>query len=79
MKNPLEITQDVLNGMIEIGGIPSNQSFYDEFNDRLKAALNLPHVGRTLVCETCGKDFQPIDKVNYHCQECQPCKAIDAN
>ncbi|NRA77313.1 MAG: hypothetical protein HRU18_03810 [Pseudoalteromonas sp.] len=44
MKNPLEITQDVLNGMIGIGGIPTNQEFYDEFNDRLKAALSLHNV-----------------------------------
>ena len=44
MKNPLEITQYVLNGMIGIGGIPTNQEFYDEFNDRLKSALSLHNV-----------------------------------
>ena len=44
MKNPLKITQDVLNGMIGIGGIPTNQEFYDEFNDRLKSALSLHNV-----------------------------------
>lgn len=46
MKNPLEITQDVLNGMIGIGGIPTNQEFYDEFNDRLKVALSLHNVSQ---------------------------------
>ena len=44
MKNPLEITQYVLNGMIGIGGIPTNQEFYDEFNDRLKEALSVSDV-----------------------------------
>ena len=57
MKNPLEITQDVLNGMIGIGGIPTNQEFYDEFNDRLKAALSLHNVSDCdhWTCEKCGK------------------------
>jgi hypothetical protein len=29
------------------------------------------------ICETCKKEFIPIDKINYHCQECQPCKPVD--
>lgn len=23
-------------------------------------------------CETCKKQFTPIDKMNYHCRVCQP-------
>jgi len=49
MNNPIEITQDVLNGMIGIGGMAinqDNQDFYDEFNERLKAALDLHSVSQ---------------------------------
>lgn len=28
------------------------------------------------VCEECGDEFTPLDKWNFHCQSCQPCKAI---
>lgn len=28
------------------------------------------------LCETCGNGFTPVDKLNYHCQVCQPCKAL---
>ena len=44
MKNPLKITQDVLNGMIGIVRIRTNQEFYDEFTDRLKEAMSLHNV-----------------------------------
>jgi hypothetical protein len=27
-------------------------------------------------CEKCGKSFIPVDSINYHCQECQPCTSI---
>ncbi len=30
----------------------------------------------TLVCESCKKDFKPLDKWNFHCQSCQPCKPL---
>lgn len=32
-----------------------------------------------LVCESCKQKFTPIDKWNFHCQECQPCKPLKAN
>ena len=44
MKNPSKITQDVLNGMIGIVRIRTNQEFYDEFTDRLKEAMSLHNV-----------------------------------
>lgn len=71
MKNPLEITQDVLNGMIGIGGVPTNQEFYDEFNDRLKAALSLHNVvGQSEQCEK--PNFYPVGKsqTDYYCSKC---------
>lgn len=39
MKNAHETAQDVLDGMTEIGGVPSNKEFYNEFDARLRAAL----------------------------------------
>lgn len=47
MKTPEEITQHVLDGMIGIGGCPSNEEFYAEFNGRLKRALSIADVGST--------------------------------
>ena len=44
MKNQIEIVKEVAEGMIGIGGVPSNKEFYDEFNMRIRAALNIPSV-----------------------------------
>jgi hypothetical protein len=41
MKNQIEIVKDIADGMIGIGGIPSNESFYVEFDMRLRDALNI--------------------------------------
>lgn len=32
-----------------------------------------------LFCESCGEKFTPIDKWNFHCQNCQPCEQLEAN
>ena len=48
----------------------------------INEALTIPAVvGRSeqLVCESCKEKFIPIDKWNYHCQKCQPCKPLEAN
>jgi len=29
-----------------------------------------------LICESCGDEFKPIDKLNFHCEDCQPCKPL---
>ena len=50
--------------------------FAEIINQDVNKALNLPHVGRMLVCETCSEEFEPIDKLNFHCQKCQPCKPL---
>lgn len=36
-----DIAKDVADSMLGIGGVPTAQEFYDEFNWRLKAALKL--------------------------------------
>lgn len=28
------------------------------------------------VCKGCNQEFIPIDKWNFHCQVCQPCKPL---
>lgn len=41
MKDQIEIAKDIADGMIGIGGIPGNEEFYQEFDRRVKAALNI--------------------------------------
>ena len=41
MKNQIEIVKDIADGMIGIGGVPTNEEFYAEFDFRLRAALSL--------------------------------------
>lgn len=64
MKTPEEITQDVLDGMIGIGGCPSNEEFYAEFDDRLRRALSIANVvGRSEQYFCCK------DQINQRCSE----------
>jgi hypothetical protein len=39
--NQIDIVKKIADGMIGIGGIPSNQEFYEEFNFRVQMALNI--------------------------------------
>jgi hypothetical protein len=41
MENKEQLIQDVLKGMEGIGGIPSNQEFYSEFDFRLRSAFGI--------------------------------------
>lgn len=41
MKNQIEIVKEIADGMIGIGGIPSNEEFYAELNMRIRAALKI--------------------------------------
>ena len=41
MKNQIEIVKDIADGMIGIGGIPSNEEFYAEFDMRVRDALRI--------------------------------------
>ena len=38
----IEIVKDIAEGMIGIGGMPTNVEFYNEFDMRLRSALELP-------------------------------------
>ena len=46
-----EIIQDILRGMEGIGGIPSNQEFYAEFDFRLRSALGIESENERLKAE----------------------------
>ena len=57
MENQIEKINDVLIGMIGIGGIPSNEEFYAEFDMRVRKALKISS-SRVLcdsVCPNCGE------------------------
>ena len=41
MKNQIEIVKKIADGMIGIGGIPSNEEFYAEFDMRVRDALRI--------------------------------------
>lgn len=74
MKNQIEIVKDIADGMIGIGGIPSNEEFYAEFDMRVRAALRIHDVvGRSeqLSCPRCGHTGIDTDKdgLNY-CRSC---------
>jgi len=49
MKNQIEIVKEIADGMIGIGGIPSNEDFYAEFDMRIKAALRIHDVACSTV------------------------------
>ena len=44
MKTKIEIVKDIADGMIGIGGIPSNEEFYAEFDLSVRAALRIHDV-----------------------------------
>jgi hypothetical protein len=44
MKNQIDIVKDIADGMIGIGGIPSNEEFYAEFDMRVREALRIHDV-----------------------------------
>ena len=55
--NQIDIIKKIADDMIGIGGIPSNEEFYEEFNFRVQAALNIdPKRGDVVV-----KNFQYSD------------------
>jgi hypothetical protein len=49
-KNQIDIVKDIADGMMGIGGLPGNEEFYAEFDMRLKAALRI-HVISKSVCD----------------------------
>ena len=78
--NQIEIVKDIADGMIGIGGIPSNEEFYHEFNFRFQSRLNIKinctwkHVDMGMFgCEylvyktSCGKTYDEKHKYCPHC------------
>jgi hypothetical protein len=68
MKNQIEIVKDIADGMYGIGGIPNNEEFYAEFDIRVKAALGITPVIKS-VCDHDIRNFK--DR-----QECEKCGEI---
>jgi hypothetical protein len=48
MENQIDIVKDVADGMIGIGGIPTNEEFYAEFDFRVRVALRIGDVSGAL-------------------------------
>jgi len=72
MENQIEIVKDIADGMIGIGGIPSNEEFYAEFNMRVRAALRIHDVvvrSEQFICPCCGSD-KTYKTEAYHCNRC---------
>ena len=82
--NQINKVKDIADGMIGIGGVPSNEDFYSEFNSRVKESLNIKseckwkHMDVGMFgCEdyvyttSCGKEFDTskISKSNF-CPNC---------
>jgi hypothetical protein len=61
MENQIDIVKDIADGMIGIGGIPSNEEFYAEFDMRVRAALRIHNVVGASAeqlpnrCKVCGR------------------------
>lgn len=70
MKNQIERVKDIADGMEGIGGIPSNEEFYAEFNMRVMAALNI-------TSNTVLGDSKPTKQIcwKYGDKECD-CKGL---
>lgn len=63
----------------ELGYLPYKK---ENIIDAINEALTIPVVvgqSEQLVCESCKEKFTAIDKWNFHCQDCQPCKPLGAN
>lgn len=73
MENQIEIVKDIAEGMIGIGGIPSNEEFYAEFDMRVRAALRIHAVSgqsEQLVCPDCAEGRDPFEP-EWKCPECR--------
>jgi hypothetical protein len=76
MKNQIDIVKDIADGMIGIGGIPSNEDFYAEFDMRVREALRIHDVvGRSeqLLCDDCKRDEAVYStNIGKYCRSCKP-------
>ena len=71
MKNHIEIVIDIVEGMMEIGGVPTDEEFYREFDFRLRSILQISpkctctideNWGETkaFCCNLCGRPTESI-------------------
>lgn len=74
MKNQIEIVKEIADGMIGIGGIPTNEEFYAEFDMRVRAALRIQYVvGQSEQLKAledlkqwCFETCQPLEEERLH-------------
>lgn len=66
MNGQIDTVKKIADGMIGIGGVPTNEEFYAEFDARVRAALNINK--SDLICGA-PKEFLPCN-VN----DCGKCK-----
>jgi hypothetical protein len=64
MTTPEEKVNDILIGMIGIGGIPSNEDFYAEFDMRLREALGIEQLPEPSQPEDKLREWLPINETN---------------
>jgi len=79
MKNQIEITKQIADSMQEIGGNPTNEEFYQEFNFRLKIALGFIREEK-IICPQCESIQNAIVEMTkpfpIFIHECTNCKYI---
>jgi len=82
--NQIDEIKDIADGMIGIGGIPSNRDFYAEFNFRVQSRLGIrnqcewEHVEEGMFgCNnyvwktSCGKEYDSAEAPKYKfCPNC---------
>jgi len=64
MENQIEIVKEILEGMIGIGGIPTNEEFYEEFNSRVTAKLGIKF-------KYCQRQIEDKSKCKTQCEHCK--------
>jgi RNA polymerase subunit RPABC4/transcription elongation factor Spt4 len=79
MKNQIEITKQIADSMQEIGGNPTREEFYEEFNFRLKVALGLLQEQK-IICPECQTvqtaTVELTDPFPIFIHKCEKCKYI---
>jgi len=64
MENQIEIVKEIADAMIGIGGIPTNEEFYEEFNSRVTAKLGINF-------KYCQMKIEDKSKCKTQCEHCK--------
>lgn len=75
----LAITDTQINDLLEKEKQIVIDAYFADDMSGGKYKMTKQERAEQLVCESCKEKFIPIDKWNYHCQKCQPCKPLEAN